>query len=104
MGQVYWTESALDDVRDITEFIARDSPAYAERLADRLVTAPRRLAALPRTGAIVPEFGQDAIREVVVRPYRIIYEIRGEDCFVVAVIHGSRELTRLLDPGNLPEI
>ncbi|MHB1559031.1 MAG: type II toxin-antitoxin system RelE/ParE family toxin [Isosphaeraceae bacterium] len=104
MARVYWTESALDDVRDITEFVARDSPAYAARLADRLVKAPRRLAALPRSGAIVPEFGQDAIREVVVRPYRIIYEIRGEDCFVVAVIHGSRDITRLFDPGNLPDI
>lgn len=66
MAQVYWTESALDDVRDITEFVARDSPAYAERLADRLVKAPRCLAALSRSGAIVPEFAQDTIREVVV--------------------------------------
>jgi toxin ParE1/3/4 len=96
MGQVHWTESALDDLRDITEFVAKDSPAYAERLATKLAEAPRRLAALPRTGSIVPEFQQDAIREVVVRPYRIIYQIRGEDCFVAAIMHGSRDLRRLI--------
>ena len=103
MGQVSWTESALDDVRDITEFVAKDSPAYAERLAGKLVEAPRRLAQLPRSGSIVPEFRRDTIREVLVRPYRIIYQIRDDDSFVVAVIHGSRDLVRLLDPDNLPE-
>jgi addiction module RelE/StbE family toxin len=104
MGQVHWTESALDDLRDITEFVAKDSPAYAERLAKKLVEAPRRLATLPRSGSIVPEFRRDAIREVLVRPYRIIYQIRGEDCFVAAIVHGSRDLRRLMvwhdQPGN----
>jgi addiction module RelE/StbE family toxin len=102
MGQVHWTESALDDLRGITEFVAKDSPAYAEHLATKLVEAPRRLALLPRTGTIVAEFQQDAIREILVRPYRIIYQIRGADCFVVAIVHGSRDLARLIDPDHLP--
>jgi len=103
MGQVHWTESALDDLRDIAEFVARSSPVYAERLAARLVEAPRRLVSLPRSGSIVSEFRRDTIREVLVRPYRIIYQIRGEDCFVVTNVHGSRELAPLLDPDHLLE-
>jgi hypothetical protein len=27
--------------------------------------------------------------------YRIIYEVRGSDCYNVAVVHGSRDLTRV---------
>jgi plasmid stabilization system protein ParE len=96
MGQVLWTEPALSDLREILAFIARDSPAYASRLGNRLIEAPRRLALLPRCGARVPEFDQDNIREIVVRPYRIIYIIEGEDCSVAAVIHGSRDLARVL--------
>jgi toxin ParE1/3/4 len=103
MGQVHWTESALDDLRDVTEFVAKDSPAYAERLATKLVEAPRRLASFPWSGSIVPEFQQDAIREILVRPYRIIYQIRGEDCFIVAVVHGGRDLRRLMVPHDLPD-
>ena len=41
-----WTEPALDDLQAIVEFIARDSPAYAARLGQRLVEARD---ALPRT-------------------------------------------------------
>jgi toxin ParE1/3/4 len=102
MGQVHWTESALDDLTDIANFVARDSPAYAERLVAKLVEAPRRLAAFPRSGSIVAEFRLDAIREIVVRPYRIIYQIRDDECFVVAIVHGSRDLVSVIDPDSLP--
>jgi addiction module RelE/StbE family toxin len=95
MGQVHWSEPALADLRDIVSFVARDSPAYAARLASRISEAPRRLAAFPRLGQIVPELNQSSIRELWVRPYRIIYLIRDPDCFVLAVVHGSRGLSGL---------
>jgi hypothetical protein len=31
MGQVHWTESALDDLKDILDFVRKDSHAYASR-------------------------------------------------------------------------
>jgi addiction module RelE/StbE family toxin len=102
MGQVHWAESALDDLSDIVDFIAKDSPAYADRLAAKLVEAPRRLAQFPRIGSMVPEFQQDSIRELWVRPYRIIYVVRGESCCVAAIVHGSRDLSSLLPQDDLP--
>jgi len=102
MAQVRWTEPALDDLRAIVDFISRDSATYAARLAQKIVEAPRRLATLPRIGAKVPEFDRDDIRELAVRPYRIPYAIRGDECLVLAVIHGSRELSHLVDLDNLP--
>jgi plasmid stabilization system protein ParE len=96
MGQVIWTEPALGDLRAIIDFVAMDSPTYAARLGTRLVEAPRRLIRLPRSGSRVPEFDLDHIREVLsVRPYRIIYELRGEHCYVVAVVHARRDLPTL---------
>ncbi len=41
---------------------------------------------------MVPEFNLDHFREVMMWPYRIIYEIRGEACYNVAVIHRIRDL------------
>jgi toxin ParE1/3/4 len=103
MGQVHWTECALDDLRDIVNFVAKDSPAYAARLSAKLVQAPRRLAQFPRIGPAVSEFQQDAIRELWVRPYRIIYALRDENYYVAAIVHGSRDLLSLLHPDDLPD-
>lgn len=103
MGQVRWTESAFDDLRDIAEYVSRNSPLAAEKLVARILDAPRRLAVMPRSGAIIPEFRRDTIREVVVRPYRIIYCIRDDDCIVVAIVHGQRDLAHLIDRDNRSE-
>lgn len=104
MGQVIWTQSGLDDLADVMDFVARDSSAYAARLGTRLVETPRVLARWPRSGSIVPEFDVDHVREVIVRPYRVIYVVRGDDCFVVAVVHGARDLAALHTREHLEEL
>jgi plasmid stabilization system protein ParE len=43
---------------------------------------------------VVPELENPTIRELIVRSYRIIYQIRGQQVGVLAVVHGSRELLR----------
>ena len=45
----------------------------------------------------MPELDQGAVRELVVGSYRLIYEISEEDVFVLALIHGARDLTELWD-------
>ena len=100
MGHVIWTEPALADVREIMHFVAKDSRRYALKLADRLMEASQGLVRQPHSGGRVPEFDCDNLREVLVRPYRIIYNVRSEDCYVVAVIHGARDLPSILDLPN----
>lgn len=39
MGQVRWSEPAIDDLRDTLNFVARDSPAYAAKLGNRIAQA-----------------------------------------------------------------
>ena len=56
MAAVRWTQRARDDLRDIHDFIARDSPRAAEALVERLLTATERLAVFPESGRVVPEF------------------------------------------------
>ena len=103
MGQVHWAESALDDLKDLLEFVRKDSVAYADRLAGRVSRATRTLASFPRLGSIVPEIQRDEIRELWVRPYRVIYVIRGDDCHITAIAHASRDLPTLFDPDEPPE-
>lgn len=103
MARVYWTRPALSDVRDIAGFIAKDSRAYAARMAQRLTESTRRLERFSLGGSIVPEFNDPAIREILIRPYRVIYTVREEKCFVVAVVHGSRDLGSLHSTTTLRE-
>jgi toxin ParE1/3/4 len=103
MGQVHWAESALDDLKELLDFVRKDSPAYAKQLGARLARATRSLASFPRLGPIVPEIQEDAIREIWVRPYRVIYVIRGDDCHIVAIAHASRDLPALFETDERPE-
>ena len=57
----------------------------------------------PRAGWMVPEFKVDHFREVLMRPYRIIYELRGDACYIVAVIHGSRDLPQHIQRPPNPQ-
>ncbi|MGA7500680.1 MAG: type II toxin-antitoxin system RelE/ParE family toxin [Isosphaeraceae bacterium] len=98
MGQIHWSEPALDDLKDIVSFVAKDSPTYAVKLANRIIEAPRRLATFPRLGSIMPELGQDIVRELRIRPYRIIYRVRDPDCYILAVVHTSRDLSGFTPP------
>jgi plasmid stabilization system protein ParE len=50
------------------------------------------LNGLPRIGRIVPELGNEAIREVSLYSYRILYEVKQHGAFILAVIHKRRDL------------
>ncbi len=40
----------------------------------------------------MPEYRRDDIREVIERPYRIIYRIKEDQIDVLAVIHSAQQL------------
>ena len=98
MVHVIWTNEAVGDLRAIKEYIATSSPETAERFCLSFLDAPDRLERLPRSGQVVPEFGIESIREIQFRGYRIIYQVAQEACYIRAVIHGSRDLQRHIDP------
>jgi len=100
MVKIIWTEPALDDIHSIMEFIAKDSVYYADATARGILTAPKRIKKFPHSGRIVPEFCDTTIREIICGSYRIIYKMDASKCFVVAVIHASRDMIRHLTPGD----
>ena len=89
---VIWSQPAKADLRAIHDYIAADSSYYAKKLTQDIVAKTEVLEELPRIGKVVPELGDEAIRELTEPPYRIIYQISGENVFVLAVIHRRREL------------
>ncbi len=94
MASIFWTVGARDDLRDIVEYIATDSPTYGASTAERVLEAVDRLRRYPRLGRVVPEYDDASIRELIVGNYRVVYRLRRQRVGIVAVVHGTRDLLR----------
>ncbi len=90
-----WTSQALSDVVAIEEYIAHDSPRAADAWCRRIRDRARRAAKLPRAGRVVPEFGRDDVREVLVKSYRIVYRIDPQGIVVLTVFESHKALRSL---------
>jgi plasmid stabilization system protein ParE len=54
--------------------------------------APLGSSSFPFSGRVVPELGDESIREWFAYSYRIIYRVEQEIVTIAAVIHGRRLL------------
>lgn len=91
---VYWTDTAVENLEAIHAYIAQNSLQYANQVVDRIIGRSEQLANFPLSGRILPEVGRKEIRELIEGSYRIIYSVKSEQIDILAVIHGSRSLTR----------
>ena len=90
---VKWTKHAKSQLRHIHDYIAQDSPLYAKRVSGALVKKTIGLDELPRKGRMVPELNEDAVRELGLYSYRLLYEIKSDNLIeVLAVIHKWQHL------------
>ncbi len=100
--RVDWSPEAVEDVESIAEYIGKDSTFYARAVVMKIVDASRNLKRFPRMGRVVPEIGDEAIRERFVYSYRLIYRVEQERILVVAVMHGKRLFGSISDRFSLP--
>jgi len=93
--RVRWTDPAQTDLFGILDYIARDNPAAAERVEQRLVNAVSSLAEQPHRGRpgrvegtrelVIPRLPYIVIYRIVERPLRTTSEIA-----IMRVLHGAR--------------
>lgn len=93
---VVWTDSAKRRLRLIHDYIAQHAPDAADNVVRRVLRRSRQIAEFPQSGRQVPELDHPDIREVLERPYRIIYLVRPDQIDVLTVMHA-----RQLLPGDL---
>jgi toxin ParE1/3/4 len=90
--KVYWTQNAIRHLTNIYEYIALNSPTYALRMVDRITQRSEQISTQPFSGRKVPEYEAEDIRELIEKPYRIIYRLKQDQIDVLAVIHGAQLL------------
>jgi len=93
--EVRWTPQAADDLQAIHDFIARDSLRYARAEIERILAAVDQLELFPESGRIVPEYRREDVRELIERPYRIVYRTHQEAVVVLMVFRASRLIPTL---------
>ena len=90
--KIVWTDPAVEDLRELHSYIARDSAVYASEFVGRIISAAERVLRHPTVGRVVPEKNDDNVRELLYQHYRIIYRLKNDRIEMLAVIHGARDL------------
>ena len=93
--EVVWTDPAWEDLEAAAEYIARDSEAYAAAFVEEMKAAATSRSEMAERGQIVPEIGDASIRELLVRPYRLVYQLNERQVRILAIIHGARRVWRI---------
>ena len=89
MTRVRWTRPALNHLREIADYVARDNPEAARRVVNFIRERANALAQFPNMG----RSGRlEDTREIVVArfPYIVVYRLTGEFADILAVVHTSR--------------
>ena len=94
MNGVTWTEPALDDLKALHGWIGRDSKPLADRILDKIFDAIEQVIPFPRIGRVVSEVGDDSVRELLFRTFRIVYQAGAKGIVVLGVLHGGRPSDR----------
>jgi toxin ParE1/3/4 len=94
---IKWSGAAEADLDDIWLHIAQENPAAADRQADRIADAIRRLADYPRLGEQRDDIAL-SLRALVKDNYLILYETEEakQRVTIKRIIHSRRDIAELL--------
>jgi len=103
MVRVEWAVPAVVDLQEIHDFTARDSLRYAQATIEKITDAAARLARFPQMGEVLPEFRQQAYRQLVVGAYRLVYreELRSDRVIAIGAFMPPGTFRRLSRAAEL---
>jgi plasmid stabilization system protein ParE len=90
------TLTAEEHVGDIVEFIAADNEDAAVRVRHALYSAFELLASRPGIGHTRDDLTERSLKFWSVYSYLVVYEPASTPLTIVAVLHGARDVARIL--------
>ena len=97
MKKYVLTSTAKGDVRDILDFLKTESPTATVRVRTALRDAMRLLAERPGAGHVRTDLADGTVRFWPVFSYLVIYRSDTNPIQIVRVLHGKRDVRRLLE-------
>lgn len=97
MAQIIWTESALNELHEIAEFIALDNLQAAQNLVKAVFSRIDKLRQQPKSGRNPPELPKNSIYgEVIVGPCRVFYRGQKTRIIIIHVMRNERILRKFI--------
>jgi|SRR5882672_932186 len=90
--KVVWTARARSRLNEIHDYIAPQSSERALAMVERILLRVERLASAPRSGARLSTFRDDEVRELLERPYRVIYRVTRDRLEILTIKHFRQRL------------
>lgn len=90
---VRWSIPAKNDLKQIFDYILKDSKHYADKVTYDIIERSESLQDFPQMGRMVPEIEDPSIREVLIHSYRLIYKTLPGEIEVLALVHSKRDFT-----------
>ena len=81
---------AKADLKQIQEYISRDSIYYANKTIQGITEKIKYLSMFPYMGRKIPEFNNVNFRELIYKSYRIFYKVNS-NVYVLKIFHHSRD-------------
>ena len=87
--KIRWSPTAISDLAEIRDYIARDSPSAARKVANRIKECVSRLLNFPLSGREGRMLGT---RELVIlgTSYVAAYTVQGDEVLIASVLHGRQ--------------
>ncbi|MFC1702774.1 type II toxin-antitoxin system RelE/ParE family toxin [Pseudomonadota bacterium] len=91
--KIHLTDSAIDDLRDLQVYYDEQLvPQVGKRLVTEILDRIETLTNNRDIGRVVPEFDVDSIRELIHKPFRVVYLRESPSIFVIRVWRSERIL------------
>jgi len=85
MAEIIWTDSALQSLDEIADYISLYDIKAARNLVKDVFSTVELLERQPNLGKRIPELDISIYREIIVVPCRIFYRIEDKSLFIVSV-------------------
>ena len=93
------TEQAEADLDELWDYLAAKNPDAADRMVDAVLESSRMHVRFPGMGQSRDEL-RPGLRCFVVSPYVVFYRPIEDTIEVLRILHGARDMSRLIDPEN----
>jgi addiction module RelE/StbE family toxin len=98
MVRINWTAQAVIDLKEIAEYISKDSKKYGSLQVQRIKNRTQILKTNSYSGQILEFYCKKEIRQLVEGNYLIVYRIIDESRVDILTIHHSaRDLGKRID-------
>lgn len=97
---IFWTESALNDLSDIKDYLRIEAPHIARQTIQSILSREQQLMSYPKSGSVETLIQRQdrEYRYLIEGHYKMIYHIEGAVIYIDTVFDTRR------DPSQLQEI